>query len=78
MKFYTSTNEIPEEMLKGIDLTYPQLTYLPETGILYDNTYNEKTVPIISGGGSGHEPAHVGYVGSGILAAAVTLSLIHI
>ena len=42
MKFYTSTNEIPEEMLKGIDLTYPQLTYLPETGILYDNTYNEK------------------------------------
>lgn len=26
---------------------------------------------LISGGGSGHEPAHVGYVGAGMLTAAV-------
>jgi Dak1 domain len=30
-----------------------------------------KTVAIISGGGSGHEPAHAGFVGHGMLSAAV-------
>lgn len=72
MKFYTSTTEIPEEMLKGVELTHTHLSYLSETGILYDNTFDNKAVPIISGGGSGHEPAHIGYVGAGMLAAAVT------
>ncbi|KAJ6648688.1 Dihydroxyacetone kinase [Pseudolycoriella hygida] len=32
---------------------------------------NPKIVRIVSGGGSGHEPAHVGYVGNGMLTAAV-------
>ncbi|WMX71091.1 DhaKLM operon coactivator DhaQ [Lactococcus cremoris] len=72
MKFYTSTTEIPEEMLKGVEITHTHLSYLSETGILYDNTFDNKAVPIISGGGSGHEPAHIGYVGAGMLAAAVT------
>jgi len=31
----------------------------------------ERPVAVISGGGSGHEPAHAGYVGAGMLAAAV-------
>ena len=31
----------------------------------------EQQVAIISGGGSGHEPAHAGYVGAGMLSAAV-------
>ena len=31
----------------------------------------EKQVALISGGGSGHEPAHWGYIGSGMLTAAV-------
>src|SRR6202012_3983320 len=30
-----------------------------------------RPVAVISGGGSGHEPAHAGYVGRGMLAAAV-------
>lgn len=30
------------------------------------------TVALISGGGAGHEPAHAGYVGSGLLTAAVS------
>src|SRR5215472_1450078 len=28
-------------------------------------------IALISGGGSGHEPAHAGYIGSGMLSAAV-------
>lgn len=75
MKFYIPENEIPEEMLKGIALTHHHLTYIENTGIIYDNTFDGETVPIISGGGAGHEPAHTGYVGKGMLAAAVTGSL---
>ena len=32
---------------------------------------NENKVTLISGGGSGHEPAHAGLVGKGMLDAAV-------
>jgi len=35
-----------------------------------DKVRNQQ-VAIISGGGSGHEPAHAGYVGAGMLSAAV-------
>ena len=31
----------------------------------------EQQVALISGGGSGHEPAHIGFVGAGMLSAAV-------
>ncbi|WP_374284325.1 DhaKLM operon coactivator DhaQ [Lactococcus sp.] len=75
MKFYSLPNEIPENMLQGMALTHPHLTYLDGTGIMYDNQFDQNHVPIISGGGSGHEPAHVGFVGKGMLAAAVTGSL---
>ena len=34
-------------------------------------TATERSVAVISGGGSGHEPAHAGYVGKGMLAAAI-------
>src|SRR5690606_13751216 len=32
---------------------------------------SDRPVALISGGGSGHEPAHAGYVGRGMLSAAV-------
>ncbi|EBF6514760.1 glycerone kinase, partial [Salmonella enterica] len=32
---------------------------------------NKNNVAVISGGGSGHEPAHVGFIGKGMLTAAV-------
>ena len=32
----------------------------------------ERAVAVISGGGAGHEPAHAGFVGSGLLTAAVS------
>src|SRR5580704_2268927 len=32
---------------------------------------SDRQVAIISGGGSGHEPAHAGYIGEGMLSAAV-------
>lgn len=39
--------------------------------VVYSKTASPSKVSIISGGGSGHEPAWSGYVGDGMLAAAV-------
>ena len=40
--------------------------------VVYSRTHRPSTVAIISGGGSGHEPAWSGYVGDGMLAASVS------
>ncbi|KAK5112809.1 hypothetical protein LTR85_011143 [Meristemomyces frigidus] len=39
--------------------------------VVYSRTHQPSKVTVISGGGSGHEPAWSGYVGDGMLAAAV-------
>ncbi|GAB7355735.1 hypothetical protein MBLNU459_g6427t3 [Dothideomycetes sp. NU459] len=39
--------------------------------VVYSKTHTPSKVSVISGGGSGHEPAWSGYVGDGMLAAAV-------
>ena len=52
---------------------------LVNTEVIFDNRYkyirkreiNKNKVSLVSGGGSGHEPAHAGYIGKGILDAAV-------
>jgi dihydroxyacetone kinase len=49
------------------------------TAVLFNNRYkflrkkeiNKNKVSLLSGGGSGHEPAHAGYIGKGMLDAAV-------
>jgi len=42
-----------------------------EVNVLIRSDWKKKKVALISGGGSGHEPAHLGYVGKGMLTAAV-------
>lgn len=39
--------------------------------MVYNANHDPSSVAVISGGGSGHEPATAGYVGPGMLAAAV-------
>lgn len=39
--------------------------------IVVRRDWDKRRVAIISGGGAGHEPAHVGFVGKGMLTAAV-------
>lgn len=43
----------------------------PWIRIVMRNDWDKKKVALISGGGSGHEPAHVGFIGKGMLTAAV-------
>lgn len=43
----------------------------PHIRVVVRNDWDKSKVAIVSGGGSGHEPAHAGFVGEGMLTAAV-------
>jgi dihydroxyacetone kinase len=65
---------VVEEMLDGMVAAYPGMRRLPGQTVLVRADLPdaaERPVAVISGGGSGHEPAHAGYVGKGMLSAAV-------
>jgi triose/dihydroxyacetone kinase / FAD-AMP lyase (cyclizing) len=63
-----------DEMLEGMLALHSQLSRLEHFNVLVRRdaeTVRNRQVALISGGGSGHEPAHGGYVGEGALSAAV-------
>lgn len=66
---------VVDEMLAGLCLAYPGLALLEgERVLVRADLADFRTrghVALVSGGGSGHEPAHAGYVGEGLLTAAV-------
>ena len=49
----------------------PHLAKHPNLPLLYLKERNPQLIPILSGGGSGHEPAHMGYIGDGMLTGAL-------
>ena len=57
-------------MLEGLALTNDNIEIISETVVVKKNKKNSG-VALVSGGGSGHEPAHAGYVANGMLDAAV-------
>ncbi|SCP97979.1 dihydroxyacetone kinase subunit DhaK [Anaerobium acetethylicum] len=59
------------EMCNGIAMAHPELEFIPKFKVIKKREINKDKVSLISGGGSGHEPAHAGYVGKGMLDAAV-------
>ncbi|MDW6024982.1 dihydroxyacetone kinase family protein [Mesorhizobium sp. BAC0120] len=74
-KLINDPRNVVREMLEGLaDLT-PDLALLDTEDVALragSPPPAERPVAVISGGGDGHEPAHAGYVGSGMLSAAVT------
>lgn len=59
------------EMCSGIVLAHPELEFVKKYKVIKKKHINVEKVALISGGGSGHEPAHAGFVGKGMLDAAV-------
>ena len=59
------------EMCNGVVMAHPELELLKKYKVIKKKEMNENKVTLISGGGSGHEPAHAGLVGKGMLDAAV-------
>lgn len=71
-KLINSPEQVVEEMLQGAVLAHPQyLQRLEGYNVLVRAKKATSKVALVSGGGSGHEPAHGGYVGRGMLDAAV-------
>ena len=70
-KIINDPEHVVSEMLAGIEISDSSLKYIPGFEVIARREPNQEKVAIISGGGSGHEPAHAGYVGRGMLDAAV-------
>lgn len=72
-KIINDPNKVVNDMLAGYTAAYPdEVKQLPDTTVITKkNAPVQHKVGIVSGGGSGHEPAHAGYVGKGMLDAAV-------
>ena len=71
-KIINDPSSVLDEMLNGLAFAYEDLVErLPETNVIHRKTTQNKKVALVSGGGSGHEPAHAGFVGQGMLSAAV-------
>ncbi|HEV7275848.1 MAG TPA: dihydroxyacetone kinase family protein [Devosiaceae bacterium] len=73
-KLINDPRHVVRELLEGtVDLS-PDLALLEGEDVVVRRDLPpaaERKVAILSGGGSGHEPAHAGYVGRGMLTAAI-------
>ena len=71
-KFINAVDKVEDQMIQGMVKAYPQYVKKLDCGnVVVRANKKEGKVALISGGGSGHEPAHGGYVGEGMLDAAV-------
>ena len=71
-KFINAVDKVEDQMIQGMVKAYPQYVRKLDCGnVVVRANKKEGKVALISGGGSGHEPAHGGYVGEGMLDAAV-------
>ncbi|WP_303267533.1 dihydroxyacetone kinase subunit DhaK [Streptococcus vestibularis] len=71
-KIINKPENVVSEMLDGLAYVHNDLVHRVEGfDIIVRNEKVSGQVGIISGGGSGHEPAHAGFVGDGMLSAAI-------
>ncbi|PFG03414.1 dihydroxyacetone kinase subunit DhaK [Bacillus sp. es.034] len=70
-KVMNEPEDLVVEMCNGMAMAHPELEFMKKYKVMKKKDLNEEKVTLISGGGSGHEPAHAGLVGKGMLDAAV-------
>ncbi|PWK76846.1 dihydroxyacetone kinase subunit DhaK [Aminobacter sp. AP02] len=74
-QFINRREDVVTEAIEGVlALSGGALTRLdgyPHIRVVLRSDWDKSKVALVSGGGSGHEPAHVGFVGNGMLTAAV-------
>ncbi|KAI0084466.1 Dak1 domain-containing protein [Irpex rosettiformis] len=68
--FLNKPESLVIESLQGVAALNPDLGLDVPNKVLYNAAHDRSKVALICGGGSGHEPAHAGFVGDGILSAA--------
>ena len=67
----TLITEAIDGLLRSSGGRLARLDAYPDIKVVVRADWDKSRVAIISGGGSGHEPAHAGFVGAGLLTAAV-------
>ena len=74
-QFINRREDVVTEAIDGVLAlsggTLTRLDGYPHIRVVLRSDWDKSKVAIVSGGGSGHEPAHVGFVGRGMLTAAV-------
>ena len=74
-QFINSKETLVTEAIDGILRTaggrLARLDGYPHIKVVVRQDWDKSKVALVSGGGSGHEPAHVGFIGKGMLTAAV-------
>ncbi|WP_159945402.1 MULTISPECIES: dihydroxyacetone kinase subunit DhaK [unclassified Nocardiopsis] len=71
-QFINDPGEVVSEALEGFAAAWPRhVRWNSEPGYLVRASPARDKVALVSGGGSGHEPLHAGFVGAGMLDAAV-------
>jgi len=69
--FINDPTHLVNTALQALTITNPSVALDAENKIIYRRPGHAPQVSIISGGGSGHEPSFGGFVGEGLLSAAV-------
>ncbi|WP_436924874.1 dihydroxyacetone kinase subunit DhaK [Halosimplex amylolyticum] len=70
-KLINDPDDVVDEMLDGMIAAHPdRLRRLPDTQVVVRGDAPLEKVGVVSGGGSGHEPTHAGYIGDGMLDGA--------
>ncbi|WP_299615095.1 dihydroxyacetone kinase subunit DhaK [uncultured Tateyamaria sp.] len=74
-QFVNAKEDLVKEAIDGLLAcsggALSRLDGYPHIKVVYRSDWARDRVALISGGGSGHEPAHAGFVGPGMLTAAV-------
>ena len=75
--FFNRRESIVTEALDGLLRTTPpgrlaRLDLYPDIKVVLRADWDKSKVAVVSGGGAGHEPSHAGFVGRGMLTAAVS------
>ncbi|WP_136607973.1 dihydroxyacetone kinase subunit DhaK [Paenibacillus dokdonensis] len=70
-KIMNQPETLVREMCNGLVMAHPGLEFNSKHKIIKKKNINPQKVTLISGGGSGHEPVHAGFVGKGMLDVAV-------
>lgn len=68
---FESPDGLVVKSLRGLIAYNPSLSLDETNRVVFNTAYDRSKVSLISGGGSGHEPAWTGYVGNNMLAASV-------
>ncbi|KAJ2386856.1 Dihydroxyacetone kinase 2, partial [Coemansia sp. RSA 2559] len=73
--FITDPKTLVKDSLHGLTIANPHLSFDEKQKVIFTKdlaSLRTAQATIFCGGGSGHEPAHAGFVGHGALTAAVS------